>query len=150
MEFPILNNNIPKLYDNEVLFLEKKNINFIIDEKSYGGIIYLSNLRLVFVSSEYSFDIPLANITEEIFNQPVFSSNNLSGYVKMIEDERTIKKWKIQFYDSVNTFLNIFTYSLSKMREYLAEPEEKKTNIQTPVSAFIDPNDSSILYVSSI
>ena len=108
----------------------------------------MSNLRLVFASSEYSFDMPLANITEESFNQPVFSPNNLSGYIKMIEHEKT-KKWKIQFYDSVNTFLNIFTCSISKMRQYLAEPVEKE-NAQTPVSAFIDPNDSSVLYVSFI
>ena len=150
MEFPVLINNVPKLYENEVLFLEKKNIKFIIDEKSYNGVIYLSNLRLVFASFEYSFDMPLANITDELFNQPLFSPNNLSGNVKMIENEEITKKWKIQFYDSVNTFLNMFTLSLYKMRKYLEKPDEKRPNDQTPVSAFIDPNDSSILYVSFI
>ena len=148
MEFPVLIKNMPKLYENEILLLEKNNTTFCVYEKSYNGIIYLSTLRIVFVSSEYSFDIPLANISEELFNQPIFTPNNLSGNVKMIHDEKISTKWKIQFYDSVNTFLNMFTISLYKMREFLAEPEKKYTTVQT--SAFIDPNDSSVLYVSFI
>lgn len=150
MEFPVLIQNMPKLYENEILLLEKKNTTFCVYEKSHNGIIYLSTLRIVFVSPEYSFDIPLANISEESFNQPIFASNNLSGNVKMIHDEKISTKWKIQFYDSVNTFLNMFTISLSKMREFLTEPEKKDSNIKTSTSAFIDPNDSSVLYVSFI
>lgn len=148
MEHPELYENSPKLYDNETLLLEKNNTTFCVYENSYNGMIYLSTLRIVFVSPEYSFDIPLANISEESFNQPIFTPNNLSGNVKMIHDEKISTKWKIQFYDSVNTFLNMFTISLSKMRELLAEPEKKITTVQT--SAFIDPNDSSVLYVSFI
>ena len=149
MEFPILNDKVPKLYENEVLLLEKNNTTFVIDRKSYDGIIYLSNLRMVFVSPKYCFDLPLANITEESFNQPIFAPNNLTGNVKMIDDE-SLKNWKIQFYDSVNMFLNIFMISLSKMREFLNASEKKSTNVQTSVSAFMDPNDSSVLYVSFV
>ncbi len=150
MEHPELYENSPKLYQGEILLLEKNNTTFCIYGKSYNGIVYLSTLRIVFVSPEYSFDIPLANISEELFNQPIFTPNNLSGNVKMIHDEKISTKWKIQFYDGVNTFLNIFTISLSKMREFLAEPEKKDSNIKTSTSAFIDPNDSSVLYVSFI
>ena len=150
MERPELYENSPKLYEGEILLLEKNNTTFCVYEKSYNGIIYLSTLRIVFVSPEYSFDIPLANISEESFNQPIFASNNLSGNVKMIHDEKINIKWKIHFYDSVNTFLNMFTISLSRMREFLAEPEKKSTTVKTSTSAFIDPNDSSVLYVSFI
>ena len=150
MEHPELYESSPKLYDNEILLLKKENTTFFVYEKSYNGIIYLSTLRMVFVSSDYSFDIPLANISEEKFIQPIFSPNNLSGTVKMIHDEKINTRWKIQFYDNVNTFLNIFTISLSRMREFLAESEKKYINVQTSTSAFIDPNDSSVLYVSFI
>ena len=150
MEFPLLIQNIPKLYEGETLLLEKKNTTFCVFEKSYNGMVYLSTLRLVFVSPEYSFDIPLANISGELFNQPIFTPNNLSGNVKMIHDEKINTTWKIQFYDNVNTFLNVFTVSLSKMREFLKDPEKKYTTDQTSTSAFIDPNDSSVLYVSFI
>ena len=148
MEFPILNDNIPKFYKDEVLFLRQNDTRFTIDKKSYNGVIYLSSLRLVFVSSEYSFDIPLANITEELFSQPIFAPNNLSGCVKMITGEQFTKKWKIQFYNSVNTFLNIFTLSLFNMRKYLDVYENKNSDVQTPASAFMDPNNSSVLYIS--
>ena len=49
-------------------------------------------------------------------------------------------------YDSVNTF-KCFTISLSKMRKFLVKPKYKCSNFNF---AFIDPNDSSILYVSFI
>lgn len=148
MEHPVLIDSVPKLYENEVLFLKKNNIKFTIDERSHDGIVYLTSLRLVLVAAEYSFDIPLANIKKESMNQPIFSPINISGDVTMINDENITKKWKINFYNSANTLIYVFTNTLEKMRNYLDKSKNKSTVVQTPISAFIDPNDSSVLYVS--
>ena len=55
--------------------------------KNVPGVIYLSNIRMVFVLSKpdasaggmYAFDFPLAYIRTERFHQPIFGANNLTA-----------------------------------------------------------------------
>ena len=55
--------------------------------KNVTGVIYLSNIRMVFVLSKpdasaggmYAFDFPLAYIRTERFHQPIFGANNLTA-----------------------------------------------------------------------
>jgi hypothetical protein len=53
---------------------------------SKNGKLFITTIRMVFVASNpdvnsdfSSFDIPLSNVRNEAFNQPVFGCNNLSG-----------------------------------------------------------------------
>lgn len=53
---------------------------------SKNGKLYVTTIRMVFVGSNpdvnsdfCSFDIPLSNVRDEKFNQPIFGCNNLSG-----------------------------------------------------------------------
>ena len=82
----------PQPYQNEAIVLRRESIELGLDNlhTSSGkwatrGVLYLTNLRLVFVAAKEdgsglrAFDLPLAYTRREKFNQPIFSCNNLSG-----------------------------------------------------------------------
>ena len=52
------------------------------------GELHVSTIRMVFVSNSggdmQAFDLPMANITNEKFNQPIFGANNISGTVAAV------------------------------------------------------------------
>lgn len=86
---------VPAPFPGEVLALRRDSVEFVIDELrtrsgkwQAKGTLWLSNVRLVVIADGgpgpdglHSFDIPLAYITNNKFNQPVFSCNHLSGKV---------------------------------------------------------------------
>jgi len=102
------------------------------------------------------FDLPLATLVNESFNQPIFGANNLSGESPPLEGTglQDIIKWVLYFNNGgVGTFLPLFFRLLSEMRNRMAQSEP--TNAFTSVeaqqiiqAAYVDPNDPSKLYVS--
>ena len=53
------------------------------------GELHVSTIRMVFINHKgggdmQAFDLPMANITEEKFNQPIFGANNISGTVAAV------------------------------------------------------------------
>jgi len=129
------------------------------------GDLYLSTLRLVFVSrgsgSLQGFDMPLATLQNESFNQPIFGANNLSGSSPPLEGTGLTEtiKWALYFNNGgVGTFLPLFFRLIQDMRARMspmqsAQPQEPRGLSETDTqqlmqAAFVDPNDPSKLYVS--
>ena len=104
------------------------------------------------------FDLPIATLVEESFNQPIFGANNLTGSSPPLEGSglaATIK-WKISFNNGgVGTFLPLFFRLLNEMRQRMSQPQTTAASALTSVdaqqimhAAYVDPNDPSKLYVS--
>ena len=85
----------PEPLDQELFVLHRSGIQLTVQGSPSQpfGTLFLSTLRMVFVADQRgehvefdSFDVPLASIRREAFNQPVFGCNNLSGWVIPIPD----------------------------------------------------------------
>nr|XP_027097227.1 UPF0664 stress-induced protein C29B12.11c-like isoform X1 [Coffea arabica]XP_027097516.1 UPF0664 stress-induced protein C29B12.11c-like isoform X1 [Coffea arabica] len=87
-------NGMPVPFVNEMFVLARDGVDFEVDKipgaqgghVKAKGIIYLSNIRMVFVANKpvgdfAAFDLPLLYICGEKFNQPIFFCNNISGSV---------------------------------------------------------------------
>ena len=88
---------MPALFAGERLMLEragvKINLTNVLTKSSKwksSGTLFLSDVRLVFVASGkadpsglQAFDLPLAYVRGEAFNQPIFGANNISGEVRL-------------------------------------------------------------------
>jgi len=155
-----------------------------------GGQLFLSPLRIVFVAEGSSgsgllgtlfgaskanvlaFDLPLATLERESFNQPIFGANNLTGVSPPLPgsacDGADIH-WCLSFQDGgVGTFLPIFFGLLAEMRSRL-EAERSgaagaaaggSTDVPTAFAvavpetavaevvraAYVDPSDPTKLY----
>jgi len=130
------------------------------------GDLYLSTLRVVFVSGGSgveAFDLPLATLQNERFNQPIFGANNMSGTNAPLPGGGLTDdiKWTLAFKDGgVGTFLPLFFRLLQEMRQRMTQQNEVQYehNFATPVAqqvvqqivhaAYVDPNDPTKLYVS--
>ena len=57
------------------------------------GELHVSTIRMVFINHSggdmQAFDLPMANITNEKFNQPIFGANNISGTVAAVRAQHT-------------------------------------------------------------
>lgn len=155
----------PVPMNGEIFMLSRSGISFTAKSGRYKfdakGDLYLSTLRLVFVSKGnrdfQGFDIPIATLAEESFNQPIFGANNLSGASPPLEGTGLTEtiKWCIYFNNGgVGTFLPLFFRILSEMRSRVAQPAvgadgiSAATTEQILQAAYVDPNDPSKLYVS--
>eukprot|EP01052_Picozoa_sp_SAG31_P002435 SAG31_NODE_86_length_26973_cov_16.850897_21_plen_270_part_00 len=130
----------------------------------WQGELHVSTIRMVFVCSSPSadfgaFDIPLANIADESFNQPIFGANNLSGKVQAIANSAAGVTGAIQFKLYFNeggcaTFLRAFFSSMEEIRRIPTAVPVASEFTQAAVSgafaqaAFVDPSDPSTVYVS--
>ena len=89
MENPALSaNRLPEQIAGEMIMLSRAGIEFTAKSGAHKfhahGDLYVTTLRVVFVASRASgsfqaFDLPLATMRSEKFNQPIFGANNLSG-----------------------------------------------------------------------
>ena len=130
-------------------------------------MLYLSTLRIVFVSNGgggmEAFDLPLATMRNEKFNQPIFGANNMTGTNAPLPDTGLSEdiKWTLAFKDGgVGTFLPLFFRVLQEMRQRMNQQNEVQYehNFAPPVApqvaqqivhaAYVDPNDPTKLYVS--
>ena len=102
----------------------------------------------------HGFDMPLATLYDESFNQPIFWANNLTGASPPLEGSSFSAdiKWTIYFNNGgVGTFLPFFFRLLQEMRQRLAQPAHAPSalNIATMLvqAAYVDPSDPTRLFV---
>lgn len=136
------------------------------------GTIYLSNIRMVFVSNKpvegvAAFDMPLLYVHGEKFNQPIFFCNNISGLVDPVVPDNenralySTHSFKILFKEGgCGTFVPLFFNLIGLVRQYnqqtsraSAEPElDPLRAADTPVDemmrhAYVDPNDPTRIFL---
>ncbi|OMO63763.1 hypothetical protein CCACVL1_02461 [Corchorus capsularis] len=172
-------NGMPVPFTNEMFVLVRDGVEFEIDKipGSQGGhvkargIIYLSNIRMVFVASKpvgnfFAFDMPLLYVHGEKFNQPIFHCNNISGHVEPVVPETehralySTHSFKILFKEGgCGTFVPLFLNLISSVRQYNqhvnAAPQPRMDPLQaaqTPVDemmrhAYVDPNDPTRIFL---
>jgi len=146
---PLFENEFPVVMEHENLILRYEDVIFEIETSYHKNcVIFLSNLRIVVRSNDYSFDIPLLTIQDECYNQPIFCANNFTAKTPMIGNEDKIVKWKIIFPFGTGVVIPLLFCMLDKIRK---DNEYYKLNtIIQDVTAFVDPSDTSILYVPCV
>jgi len=168
---PDLNNNQPVPMANEVFVLSRDGIHFSAksgrsNKVDAYGTLYISTLRMVFVNDKTgaehkAFDMPLATLYKESFNQPIFGANNMTGLSPPLDlpDGADHWKWCLSFRNGgVGTFLPFFFRLLQEMRrrmqESTAQPAAPAMAVPVEVAqsfvqaAFVDPSDPTKFYVS--
>jgi|TARA_B110000208_G_scaffold23862_1_gene30524 hypothetical protein len=145
------------------------------------GTIVFTSLRLVFISSiEFaaaatdapgsrerrfvSFDVPLAAITDEAFNQPVFGANSLTGCVAAVVGgglpRGCTAAFTFEFNEGgVGAFLPVLIKVLSEARRLAraAAPPSSRSSRAAHFSAmlsgfsgaaFSDPSDPTVIFLT--
>ncbi|KAG6597720.1 SPAC29B12.11c [Cucurbita argyrosperma subsp. argyrosperma] len=173
----LFQNGMPVPFTNELFVLARDGVEFVIDKipgantdrVKAKGTIYLSNVRMVFVSSKpdpwfTAFDMPLLFVHDEKFNQPIFFCNNISGLVEpVVPDDQhralySTHSFKILFKEGgCGTFVPLFFNLLSSVRQYNqytnAGPRvDPLQAAQTPVDemmrhAYVDPHDPTKIFL---
>lgn len=166
MQDPRITNGIPEAMEGEYFVLARDGIKFSASsgrtKLSASGTLYLSTLRMVVVCNQGSsfngFDMPLATMQNERFNQPIFGANNMTGSNPPLDGsgfEGDIK-WTIYFnHGGVGTFLPFFFRLLQDMRARMQQQQQQSAavgmnmvDVQSMVQgAFVDPSDPTRLYV---
>ncbi|KAJ7979710.1 UPF0664 stress-induced protein C29B12.11c [Quillaja saponaria] len=172
-------NGMPVPFVNEMFVLARDVVEFEVDKipgaheghLKTKGIIYLSNIRMVFVANKpvggfAAFDMPLLFVHGEKFNQPIFHCNNISGLVEPVvpEDQHralySTHSFKILFKEGgCGTFVPLFLNLIASVRQYnqhsnlAAQPHvDPLQAAQTPVDeimrhAYVDPNDPTKIFL---
>lgn len=177
---PELANGQPVPMQNECFVLSRDGIHFTAKSgprnkiDAYGSL-YISTLRMIFVnekagSENRGFDIPLATLYKESFNQPIFGANNMTGLSPPLDLPEGADHWKwcISFRNGgVGTFLPFFFRLLQEMRRRMQEASSTATaqpasqGSTAPVAqavpmdvaqgfvqaAFVDPSDPTKFYI---
>ena len=101
---PELSNGQPVPMANEMFVLSRDGIHFSAkagprNKVDAYGTLYISTLRMVFVndkagSENAAFDIPLATLYKESFNQPIFGANNMTGLSPPLDLPEGADHWK--------------------------------------------------------
>ena len=129
MQNPQVQGGMPVAMENEVFVLSRAGIHFTAKSgrvKAEGsGNLFLSTLRMVFVADKgHHFDMPLATMHDEKFNQPIFGANNMTGQSPPLDLEQDAEhyKWCISFRNGgVGTFLPFFFRLLEEMRRRMQQ-----------------------------
>ncbi|XP_027097517.1 UPF0664 stress-induced protein C29B12.11c isoform X1 [Coffea arabica] len=171
-------NGMPVPFVNEMFVLARDGVDFEVDKipgaqgghVKAKGIIYLSNIRMVFVANKpvgdfAAFDLPLLYICGEKFNQPIFFCNNISGSVDPVVPENeqralfSTHSFKILFKEGgCGTFVPLFFNLIHSVRQYNQETSRAGPQLdplqasQTPVDemmrhAYVDPNDPTRIFL---
>ncbi|CAF1697058.1 unnamed protein product [Brassica napus] len=176
----LMPNGMPVPFVNEMFVLVRDGVEFEVDKIPGGhgghvkakGVIYLSNIRMVFVASKpvenfVAFDMPMLYIHAEKFNQPIFHCNNISGQVEPVVPENehralySTHSFKILFKEGgCGTFVPLFLNLISSVRQYNRQMQQAAEAprvdplqaAQTPVDemmrhAYVDPNDPTKIYL---
>ncbi|KAK9828894.1 hypothetical protein WJX72_002644 [[Myrmecia] bisecta] len=179
----------PAPFTGEVIALRRDAIDCSLDNVrtrsgrwSARGVLYLTNMRLVFValkpdaeSGLAAFELPLAYLRNDKFNQPIFGCNNLAGECWPAvagggpAGRLPPHKWAMYFKEGgVGTFLPLYfrfleyiralqartggtggsngpTSSVSQPQQQASAPAASEALLRT---AFVDPSDPTKLYLS--
>mmetsp|Transcript_41303 Transcript_41303/g.54291 ORF Transcript_41303/g.54291 Transcript_41303/m.54291 type:complete len:190 (-) Transcript_41303:303-872(-) len=149
---------VPVVVGNEQFLLMRTRIHFRVDipgsRYSANGKMLLTTDRLIFVAdrpplqngiSFQGYDIPLACVFEEKFNQPIFGANNITG---KISEPAGMEAMEVGFKISFNnggcmTFLQNFFTVLQHARNTVQ-------NASAVPSAPIDPSVSDVPYATVV
>ncbi|CAL5228893.1 g12110 [Coccomyxa viridis] len=178
------NSLVPTPYPREAICLSRQGILLNIDgvrtsdgRWSAKGTLYLTNMRIVFIadgqeqgSGLVAFELPLAYIYSDKFNQPIFGANNLSGNcwpaVQGGGPAGSVPPHKFTLYfreGGVGTFLNLYYSFLEQIRGPQQAPQSHASAAASapPIPgsgasqeemlsrAFVDPNDPSQIYLTT-
>ncbi|KAM3146737.1 hypothetical protein pb186bvf_001267 [Paramecium bursaria] len=163
---PVTQQGVPLRVDQEHFMLFRKDMECEVKIENMGkytakGKIYLTSCRIVFVNDKFqketfkSFDFPLAYLTNEKFQQPVFGSNYLEGDVaplyNLLPGKTHFKLWFQS--GGCSTFLKLIVEVLRQIRQRRNQgqmgPDPRFINNlnHTQGQAFMDPNDPSVFYM---
>jgi len=156
------------VFPSEVFILRRTGMEFWAKDsagrKFKGkGELHVSTIRMVFVNHQggqgfNAFDIPLASVTGEQFNQPIFGANNLSGVVQSITNGTAGVSGAVDFKLYFNeggctTFLQVFFKAIEQLRSIptavpvMSEFTQAAAAGSFVEAALVDPNDPSTVYV---
>jgi len=164
---PQISGSQPVPMEGEVFILSRSGISFSAKSGSSkferDGQLYLSTLRVVFIADRpndhcSAFDIPLATLYDEKFNQPIFGANNMTGKCPPLDSSGLAEdiKWYIGFKNGgVGTLLPFFFNMLQEMRNRMSQPNPTSVNAVVPETvaqslvqaAYVDPSDPTKFYV---
>ena len=177
---PLLNNGLPAGLPSEWFCLERNGIELLIETRDATlrkqtlkrARLYLTTQRICVVAEApnsaglRSFDIPLAGISNESFEQPIFGCNYLKADVAPlpggglgglnVNDSGQPPRICLYFLDGgAGTFLRVFFTLMAKrriadarLRDTFFAASEMATWVAAQ-QAYVDPNDSSRLYLSA-
>mmetsp|Transcript_13974 Transcript_13974/g.44743 ORF Transcript_13974/g.44743 Transcript_13974/m.44743 type:complete len:210 (-) Transcript_13974:139-768(-) len=172
LNVPLFNQMTPMSKAGEFYLCERPKLSFELTSpgmpalRAKKGTLFVTTQRLVFVpqpavrlrdgATFSSFEMPLADISGEKFNQPIFGANNLTGTVKPSTGMGLTyeSKFKLTFgHGGAGTFLPLFFRALYELRDP-ASAAAAGTLSQAVMSGTFstvvvsDPNDPSIIYVT--
>lgn len=161
---PVLSDGLPAPVNGELMVLRRDDISaefkLLTKEKYSGrGNLFLTTARLVFVNKGsgpmQSFDIPLALMSGEKFQQPIFGANYVEGNVQplygLIPSDA---HFKLKFMSGgASTFLKLFYNIAHQIRHNRGRGPDQRfletvSSGRLREAAYMDPNDPSVLYVS--
>ncbi|GAB9471570.1 hypothetical protein Gpo141_00008776 [Globisporangium polare] len=150
---------LPLANDDELFILERAKISFQTNaqgNKFKGkGRVYCTTQRIIFVAEKGSmqhglffeaFEIPLAEMTDEKFNQPIFGACSISGLVASSDGSGEKLTWKIIFDNGgTGVVLPVFLKLLEKRKK---QEIIDMSFVQSQNRAFVDPNDPTVIYIA--
>ena len=163
MQNPEINQSQPVPMANEAFVLCRGGIHFSAkagprSKVDFYGTLYLSTLRMVVVNDKTGaectgFDMPLATLYKEAFNQPIFGANNMTGLSPPLDtpDGADHWKWCISFRNGgVGTFLPFFFRLLQEMRRRMAEapPQQAQVRARRPLTSSNRPPVGHAYHIS--
>jgi hypothetical protein len=168
----------PAPFQGETIALARHGVDIAIDglrtangKWSASGTLWLTDVRLVFVAPAanadglQAFDFPLAYITHDKFNQPIFACNNLAGKVWPATGgggpAGTLPphEYKLYFKEGgVGTLLPLYYRLVSQARLTLqrtgapaqanAVPSAPQAPQSLAATALVDPSDPSKIFLT--
>ncbi|KAH8583085.1 arabinogalactan [Cryptosporidium sp. chipmunk genotype I] len=161
---------IPSLSGDEYMLMSRKSVKFGLDdinEKFRGhGDVFVTNKRIILIRSKLSTNalsnfvslcIPLKNVYDLEFKQPVLLASYLEGFVKPCNNSiyplSGDSKWWISFHKGgcatfVRSFYKIY---LKATREAITEEdfenEYNRSNSSSSNIAYIDKTDPTVIYI---
>lgn len=170
----------PAPFPGETITLARHGVEIAIDglrtadgKWSAKGTLWLTDVRMVFVAPSpnadglQAFDIPLAYITHDKFNQPIFACNNLAGKVWPATEgggpAGTLPphEYKLYFKEGgVGTLLPLYYRFVSTARLTLqrSRPSAPPASTSAPsapqapsslvATALVDPSDPSKIFLT--
>mmetsp|Transcript_22061 Transcript_22061/g.38093 ORF Transcript_22061/g.38093 Transcript_22061/m.38093 type:complete len:210 (-) Transcript_22061:485-1114(-) len=165
---------LPQPFPGEAIIIERSHVECELNERLYGkwksveGMLFLTSLRLVFITSEKcssksrfeSLELPLQGIWDEKLNQPIFGCNNISGTSQYYDNQpfQGTLTFKLYFMrGGVGTFVPQLNWALQAARRALQRSQQAEIHTNVPFMgsseilqmqsvAYVDPSDPSTVY----
>jgi len=164
---PINSEGQPMRVEGEYFAILRKNMEIEVKIEGLSkltakGKLFVTTARLVFVNEKHegssfkSFDMPLMNLYDEKFEQPIFGANYLSLKVKplfnLIPADAKVKIWFMS--GGCQKFLDIFLQILPQIRKRRAQGadpgwiKDLTTGKLNSQFAYVDPSDPTYVFVT--